>query len=253
MSKQNYLFSTILLVGILVAGFVIVGLPGDDVSAAPQEQGVMENTITVTGKGSIQAEPDIAFVNVGVETTNADVTAAVAEANASIESVTAALGELGIAEEDVRTDVYNIFQENLGPPIPTESNMEGAAERQFRVFIMLNVTVRDIDNIGTVLAEAIEAGANNVNSIRFGIEDRSLLEDEARALALQNARARAEHIAGELQVNVLAPVRVEAFGDAGVFPVAEAAMSGMGGGGGVPIETGSLSVTITVNVTYSFQ
>lgn len=252
MSKQAYLFSAILLVGLMVAGLVIAGLPGSNVSAAPQEQAAMENTITVTGTGSIQAEPDIAFVNVGVETTNEDVTTAVNEANDKIEAVTAALGELGIAPEDIRTDVYNIFQENFGPPMPVDSSVEGGSDRQFRVFIMLSVTVRDIDNIGMTLSEAIEAGANNVNSIRFGIEDRTALEDEARALALQNARGRADHIAGELSVSIVAPVRVEAFGDAGVFPVAEAAM-GMGGGGGAPIETGSLSVSVTVNVTYSFE
>lgn len=252
MSKQTYLFSAILLVGIMVAGFVVAGLPGDNASAAPRKQAAMENTITVTGTGSVQAEPDMAFVNVGVETANEDVTTAVNEANDVIESVTAALGEMGIAPEDIRTDVYNIFQENLGP-IPMESGaMEGTSNRQFRVFISLSVTVRDIENIGQVLAGAIEAGANNVNSIRFAIEDRTALEDQARALALQNARGRADHIAGELQVNIVAPVRVEAFGDSGVFPVADAAM-GMGGGGGVPIETGTLTVNVTVNVTYSFE
>lgn len=236
---------------IMVAAALIVALPRNDAAAAPGEQVSLEDVITVSGIGTIQAEPDIAYLNIGVETVNEDVNAAVEEANANIDSVTQTLIEMGIDENDIQTNAYNIFQEGpVGPSMPTESGMVDVV-RNYRVFIMLSVVVRDIDTVGEVLSAAINAGANNVNSINFGIEDRSALEAEARALALANARERADHIAGELQVSIVAPVRVEAYGDSAVAPIAEAAY-GRGGGGGAPISTGSLMINVQVNVTYSF-
>ncbi len=61
-------------------------------------------TITVVGDGKVTIEPDVARVNIGVETLNPSVDEATAENNASVDAVLAAMQELGIAGED-QTDL----------------------------------------------------------------------------------------------------------------------------------------------------
>jgi uncharacterized protein YggE len=239
--------SIVTLIAVVIG--IAAGITSDDADAAPANQNQLEQVITVQGTGTIQADPDIAYVNLGVDTFHEEVQTAVADANARIEAITAALQEAGIAEDDIRTDAFNIFQETFGP------NFEGGAETQsrFRVFILLNVTVRDIDAVGSILAAAVDAGANSVNNIQFSIADQSELVAQARAMALKDARARADHIAGELNVNIVAPVSVEEYGNSGPIPVSEAAYGRGGGGGDFPISTGSLSVNANISVTYSFE
>jgi uncharacterized protein YggE len=246
---------TVLVVWGLVATMVVMigaglGFRQDDVDAAPANQNSSERVINVMGIGTVQGEPDTVFVNLGVDVINADVKQAVSEATSRIETITTTLQEAGVAEDDIRTDVFNIFQESFYP----DPNVQPDAEpsMQFRVLIMLSITVRDIDTIGNVVEDAITSGANSVNSIQFGIEDPSELITEARTLALQDAHQRADHIADEIGVTLGGPLRVEEFGSPGPLPIAQAFGKG-GGGAGVPIETGSLSITVNVSVVYSME
>jgi uncharacterized protein YggE len=123
------------------------------------------------------------------------------------------------------------------------------------VVIQLNVTVRDIDAVGEIMAIAVENGANSVNNIQFSIADQSELVAQARSMALADARDRAGQIADEIGVSIVAPVRIDEFGSGGPVPVAQSAY-GIGGGGldtAFPINTGSLSVSVNIGVTYSFE
>jgi len=62
---------------------------------------------------------------------------------------------------------------------------------------MLRVKVRDIDEVGEVIDDAVEAGGDllRVNRISFGIEDSTVLYDEAREEAMADAYAKAEQMA----------------------------------------------------------
>ena len=52
---------------------------------------------------------------------------------------------------------------------------------------MVNVVVRDIDNVGPVLDGAVAAGANTVYGVNFYLEDSPTATSQARALAVQDA------------------------------------------------------------------
>jgi uncharacterized protein YggE len=222
------------------------------VDAAPNGQDDLPlDTITVTGSGLAYGAPDIARLGLGVEAINADVLTAVDDANGRMNAVIQALQDAGVAAEDIRTENYSIYQErNYGP-----QGSPADASSVYHVSNTVAITVREIDRVGELLSTAVASGANIVNYMQFDIADRSALESEARDSAVADARARADQLAATLGLAVGRPVRVvENAG--GYYPMYEG--MGGGGGGGVaasvpPISQGTLSVSMSVTITYAVE
>lgn len=207
--------------------------------------------IRVTGTGSAAGAPDIAYMGIGVDSSDADINVALADNNSRIETIKAALGELGIASTDVRTDYFNIWQDKgyyepmMGgePPVGT-----------FRINHTLVVIVRDASKVGQVLGTVIDAGANVVNYVNFDIADRGALEADARVDALADARDRAQQLADQIGAQLGEVVSVVEYSGSYYGPF----YGGGGGGGGFaasnpPISEGTLSVNVQLEVTFSIQ
>ncbi len=73
----------------------------------------------------------------------------------------------------------------------------------YRVTNTLSVTIRDLDNVGTIIDATVDAGgdATRLNSISFTVDDGIALEVQARTLALQDAVAKADLYASETGVS----------------------------------------------------
>ncbi len=229
----------------VVAVIAIAGLFGGFVSPARAQTGGQDNpphTIAVTGSGTASGSPDIAFVQLGVEIQNADVGAAVQQANTTMQQVTDVLTAQGIAAADIQTTQFDVRQNQQpnpnGQPGPT-------------VFVVTNtvqITVRNLGTISSVLQSALNAGANNVYGLTFGLSDSAALESQARAAAVEDAHAKAQELADAFGVTLGDPVSINE--QAGGGPPVAASFA-MGGGGGPSISQGQLSVTIQLDVTYS--
>ena len=221
-------------------------------SAAAQDNPA--NTLTVTGVGTASGAPDVAILELGVQTINSDVVTAFNEASSRLDAVRDALLGQGIAAEDLQTLGLSLYQET---PYDPQTGMPG--ERViYRVSNMLRVTIRDVDKAGDIISAGVNAGANTINGLNFSLSDPAALQAQAREKAVADARARAEQLAALTGVTLGAPV-VVVEGEAGtptsfLYPQFAypqfAAFVGMGGGG-APVETGQLSVTVQVRVTYS--
>lgn len=202
--------------------------------------------IQVSGTGTVHGAPDTATFTVGINTLAADVAEATQESNEVAQAIIDALQAAGVAEEDVRTSSFNVYRED-------RYDQDGEAlEPQYRVINEVTVTVRDTDSTGDLLSLALASGANQVNNLQFTLSNAEELRDEARILAVQDARERAEQLATLAGVELGAPVYIEEFQGGGMpmsarqdFAFAEAAS--------VPIEAGELSVTVNVNIVFSID
>lgn len=239
LSKKLMLVAAALLLAIPVLGSAAL----HSAPAAAQEPAADQRTITVTGYGTAYGAPDIARVGLGVETSDADVQVALEQTNTRLEAVLAALREAGVADADIQTNYFSIYQDYYG------SSPEGRGEPTYRVPSTVNVRVRDTSMVGQLIADAVDAGANVVNFVEFGIADRAELESEARDLAIADAQARAEEIAAALGLTVGEPLRVVEGADAPLFD-----MYGRGAAGGAaPIELGALSVNMAITITFAAE
>jgi len=197
----------IMLVLVTVVLLLLVGLAGiwfwgqATTPAAAQTSAATSDynparTITVVGQGSARIEPDVARVSIGVEAMAETVADAVEENKTKMTSILAALEETGVAEKDIQTMHYSIQFERYPEPMPRVSGSEsGEPKPQYRVSNMVNVSIRDLDKVGGVLDAVVEAGANNIWGVSFGLEDPKAAQTEARSNATADALARAEALA----------------------------------------------------------
>ncbi len=203
-------------------------------------------TINVSGSGLASNTPDIADIQLGVESVTDEAAQAISESTTKMKSVLEAVKALGIEDKDIQTVNYSMWVEqiyNQETGIPT-------GQVRYHVTNQINVRLRDLTLAGKLLENALTAGANTVGSITFGVNDPTELQKQARALALQNARAKADELAAGLGIRV-GKVRTVSEYVSGPIPVASYAKDmGMGGGGEVPVATGSYNVTVEVQVVF---
>jgi uncharacterized protein YggE len=198
-------------------------------------------TITVVGEGTATAKPDLARLSIGVETFAPKATEATKENNDKMTGIINTLKDLGIADKDIQTTNYSIN--------PEYSSQKGETNQitGYRVSDTVQVTVRNLDNIGTVLDQVTQAGANNIFGISFGIENPATLQAEARAKAFADAQARAEDLAklGGVQLGEILSISESTGG--GPVPVANTLSSA------APIQPGQTEVHTQIQVIYAIQ
>ncbi len=214
-------------------------------SSFAQEDNTMPNTITVNGSGSATIEPDMATLSVGVEMFGQDILTVYGDVNTTIADVMAALEALGIEDADMRTVGLDVYVN------PVQMG-NGDSQSETRISNRINITIRDLSQIETVIDTAINNGANSVFGLQFGVSDTSALESEARSEALTDARSRAEEIASNLGVELGSVVSVVEQNN-GNFPLGIGANAMMDSGGGAVIEPGQVSVSMTMQVTFRFD
>src|SRR6185312_9060549 len=62
----------------------------------------------------------------------------------------------------------------------------------YRVTNQVRISLHDIKKLGAMLDKMVSLGANQIDSIEFGVEEPEALKDEARKLAVQNVTADAK-------------------------------------------------------------
>ncbi|ADI15337.1 SIMPL domain-containing protein [Truepera radiovictrix] len=203
--------------------------------------------ITVTATGTAYGEPDRASFDAGVLATNRDVQAALDEVNERVERLINTLQGAGIAPEDIRTSNFAVFPDQAYRPDGTPG------ELRYRVTNTVSVTVRDTEQLGELLSASVEAGANEIWNVTFGISNRAALESRAREEAMQAARERAQQLASlsGVRLGVVTRVVEGPLPDAGIpLPAARAEFAS---DASVPIASGQLAVTVTLQVTFGIE
>ncbi|NPV08575.1 MAG: SIMPL domain-containing protein [Anaerolineae bacterium] len=245
-------FAATAITSLLVIALVLAG-SSLSVGTAAQAQDTAAPSatrfITVVGQGKTNVEPDIATLNLGVQTKAAKVDEAMSENTAIMDAIMEALLAAGIEEKDIQTTSYNIYLDE-GYRAP-----DVEPEPVYRVSNMVLVKVRDLEAVGEVLDAAVAAGANQIYGISFTLEDWSEAEAEARAEAMADARARAEELAGLAEVEVGEVLSIsEVVG--GTAPYAASygvALERAAMGGGGAIAPGELEYSTRIQVTYALR
>jgi uncharacterized protein len=241
----------ILLVVGLMTGLFGANLPVAEAQAQPavQAQAAPPRTITVVGEGKVKAQPDVAQASIGVEIINADVKQASTDATAAMQTILDALKAQGVADSDIQTSYFNIWVERPFSPDGSQST-----EVIYHVSNTVNVTIRDLTKVTTILGAAIEAGANTINSVTFDISDPAELKGQARQNAVDDAQAKAQELAGLNGVTLGEVVSVTEVvqGAIPLFSTASYAAEGMGGAVG-PISPGQVEITIQLQISYAIQ
>ncbi|MEZ4523339.1 MAG: SIMPL domain-containing protein [Thermomicrobiales bacterium] len=250
---KRWIGSALALALIVAAGaFAALAFQNNDAGVAAQtDENQDRRTVSVSGNGQVSMQPDTGYFSVGVEVTAETADEALAESNETVEAVTAALLDAGVAEDDLTLGSFSIW-----PEYDYNNNSDEKPElRGFRVSHQLSVTVRDIEQTGSLLSTAVEAGANTVNSVTFGVEDSSAALDQARERAFENARHKAEELArlSEGSLGPIVSISENSYTPGPVERYAGEDEAADSGASAVPINPGDSTFTVDVQVVWELN
>ena len=230
-------------------------------SGAPMLQTTSGNSgIWVSGEGSVTLEPDLAMLNLGVETTGATVATARAEAATAMDAMVTSLKGNGVADVDIQTQFFNI-----SPQYQWTEILENGIRVSKQVLIGYRVTnnaavkIRDMGTIGPIIDEVSEAGGDSarINGINFTVEDTSPLMVTLREQAVADAIAKANQFANLTGVGLGRLVFIsETTGGAPqikAFPEADFAMAASSFAPPTSISGGELEITMNVQAVFAIQ
>ena len=206
-------------------------------------------TISISGEGKVTAIPDIAQISLGIQTEKIKVEIAQRENTEKMNKIIKELKGMNITAEDIKTSSYNIYPQY-------DWNDGDRTLRGYQVSQNVVVKIRDLDKVGEVLGIAGSLGANQIGGLNFTIDEPEILKQQARELALLNARTKAEALAKVADVKLGKLVSFnESSGNQGYPIYADYAMEvkAMGGGDMAPdVEPGSQEIKIYVYVISKF-
>ena len=233
-----------------VGGLVLAtGSRGAQPVAQAAASTTSDRSITVIGLGKATGKPDIAHVTVGIETQAPSLQTAVDDNKAKMTVLLETVKKLGLADKDIQTSNYSVYTERVTPPTPDAK--VNTDQMIYHVTNQVDVIVRDVNQLGDVLDKAVAAGANNIYGVNFSVEDTTKLESDARAKAVDNAKARAQELAqlNGLQLGEVLSVSEVIGGSASPMDYAAKGM----GGGGTPVQPGELEMSLSIQITYAVK
>ena len=212
-------------------------------AAEPDRPG--ERSITVSAQGSVTAEPDIAYFSAGIATDAENARDAIAKNSIAMTRLLDGLKAAGLAGGDIQTASVNVE-----PRYTLAKDNRTQILSGYRVTNQLHLIVRDVKRMGEVMDQAIALGATQLGRVAFEVSEADRLKDEARKLAMANARKRAELYATASGVALGPVLRIfEEPAEARLAPVGvHRALSGS-----VPIEPGSRTLSTEVQVTWGLR
>ena len=240
----------------LLSFFIVVGLTACNFNISTDA--ASKGTLSVEGSGVVKISPDIAYINIGVQSKSENVKAALDENNALAAGISTTLEALGIAKEDIQTSTFNVYpMQDYGPSGMGYDDGTGIMmpSTYYQVDNIILVTVRDLTKLGEILDNTVQAGANSINSINFDVQNKDEALKEARDKAIANARELAEVTAASAGVKLGDILNVSTY-SAGVPTPYFDGKGGTYAGASiseVPISAGQLSITMSASIIYEIK
>ncbi len=180
-------------------GLTVVGqtLPAraNVVLPMPTMQSALPEAISVSGHAEIKAQPDVAYLNMGV-TTQGKTPDEASRLNATqTTALINALRRASIASADIQTQSFFVqpqYDYRATPAVLTG----------YQATNSIQVTVHTLANAGPLLDTAARAGATQVGDISFDLVNRQSVQRQALMAAVRDARARADALASAADVGV---------------------------------------------------
>lgn len=174
------------------AGLSALILAGSAAMASAQTSPVVADTmfrattLNLAAYGETKVVPDMATISLGVQTDAPTAEAAIRENANKMSRVIAALKRGGLSDREIQTSNLSlspqyVYQENLPPRLTG-----------YQASNQVIVTVRELTRLGAIVDATVNAGADNVGGISFGIDDPTSAENAARLEAVSALNAKAE-------------------------------------------------------------
>ncbi len=254
---KNKIFLAVGMVLILVlVGLTGCSAAGGTVAAGTQPVNVnvgnQQTGIWVNGEGKVTVVPDIATINLGISAQADTVAEANSQAVTAMNDVMSVLTSNGVAQNDIKTQYFNIRQVTRWDDRGQQETVIG-----YRVSNMVTAKIRDLEKVGTIIDAVAGAGGDltRINGINFSVDEPGKYYTQARELAMNDAKAKAEQIAELAGVNLGRPTYVveNTYSPPIIYRDAMPAPEMAQGAPTTPVSAGEMDITMNVQVSYAIQ
>lgn len=170
-----------------------------------ESNGKISNTISVSGDGKVFAKPDMVNLTVSFQETASTSKDALSKVNQKIDSALKILKDNKVDDSDITTNRFNISPEY------DYSNSSRKIIGQ-KASQTLSVKIKKIDDKATKATKIIDelSAIDNlqVSGISFDIEDKTEFFSQARELAFNKAKQKAEELAKLSKVKLTKPISI---------------------------------------------
>ncbi len=227
-------------------------------------------TISFSGHGEVKAVPNLATISFTIENTASTVASAQNKVTAQETAVLSFLTSEGVAKSDIQTENYNSspqyqYQNSVCPqPMPLSSgavpNIAVYCPPSKQVLTGYNVSedisvqVHDLTKVGNIVSGIGAIGISNINGPDYSIQNQDQLNEQARKLAIVDAKTKAKTLASDLGVTLGNIVNFSENGNTPpvVYPMAmNAAVSAKAPAPALP--AGQNTITSDVSITYEIN
>lgn len=215
------------------------------------------NTIAVSGEGKVQAVPDLATVTIGVLSQGTTAVDVKNQNNDKVNKVIAYIKAQGVDSKDITTSQFSFYpQQDYNNGVPKITGYQGNQT----VTVKVHGVDKSQDTLNTILDGAVNNGANEIDGVSLSVENPDALQQQARKLAIDNAKSKAQELAQEagLSLGKVVNIAESSGGYPGPIPYAANSMAmGMGGVAAKSvapdIQTGSQEIDETMSVTFEVK
>lgn len=243
-----------------VTGALIAAVP---LAPAGAQESAQINTVTVGARRTIDVEPDLGILTLGVSSKGLTAEAANNRLTNKARAVLSALRGAGFTNDELSTVEVNLFRTCLAKcrDRNPDDNFRPTPVIGFRMTAGIRLETNELDRIGEAIDIGIGAGATSLRGVRFEKEDKAEAVNEAlrqaMVVAVDKARILAETGGRELGPAIIitegrtrAPIAFDVSRDV----LASVESGGSAGGAGTsnpfPIEPPTLSASARIVVTF---
>ncbi len=207
------------------------------------------STISTSVSAEKEVQPDYFTINIGVKEETNNIEEGKNNVAKKINSIRKKLLSIGIKSSEIETLNFNVYQNYYW--INGERKI-----KNYTVSQTLRIKSYNLDLAGKVIDEAVKEGANNIGSLNFGVDDKTLtkykeeLLEEAVEKAYKQARIVAN--AGNLKLKGIKKLDINSYNYVPYYPVYKA-MAVAEDSSNVKIDEQKQKVSISINVIFNAE
>lgn len=255
--NSNILLTILMAVGIIFLSALVVYafFAIQKVSKEAKYVGVgvtQNNTINISETGVVYVVPDMANVTFTTLSNDANISEALKLDSNSSNSIIDFLKRQGIDDADIQTVDFNVYPQYQWQTKGIDLSVYPLGKRVitgYQVTHSIRTVIRSIDQAGNIIQGAVVAGASQVSELTLINSNLDDLRQQARDLAISQAKTKASAIASGLGVTLGNPV---SFTESFIVPVSYQS-STTGAGANLQISVGENKIQATVNISYEIK
>jgi uncharacterized protein YggE len=192
--------------------FIFVILPIVAILCVSCNNRKQQSVITVSGLGTVMAQPDTVQMSVSLNKTAPTTGEAQREVNLQVRQALALLQEAGVEEKSISTASLRFY-----PEYEWGNNRRVLLGQKAEQVITFSLGSIDSGKVSNIIDQLIQINGIELQQMYFYVKNNAELYAQSRELAYRDAREKAGHYAGLSGLKIVKPLTVT---EDGVLPIA---------------------------------